>query len=348
VALEDDNHTMVGSGFTVYRLGSAVSLRLDCRSFRKTGRRWTALWGRVWDGLGNADCSPSHHHSDMLNTIPPGFNAIPSASGSLSVVRSALNGLRWSWPGSRGVFILFVSLVFSDVGAAYGQSAQESAENLAKMHEAWGTKASTPGTSLTIKESSRSGQVIKLRLTATGLPKEGAYSLVTWPVTQREPSKLLSGVTLDGSGLAICAGTPGTCSGNQPDDPIDVNVRPVPGEPVRLGLVSEDGTKKVLAKTVPVPLQGEDRGCTIEATLLSPGAEVVLVEGVGFLSDSEITMDSQSGNEHIAGKGKADSGGRYKSIILPVKKGILNGTTRLKLTGSGCAPSIDIQWRARN
>jgi hypothetical protein len=67
-------------------------------------------------------------------------------------------------------------------------SGTESAARLAKMHEAWGPKASTPKTSLTITESSRSGKIIRFRLHTMGLPKDGVYSLVSWPITGRDPA----------------------------------------------------------------------------------------------------------------------------------------------------------------
>src|SRR5271157_625629 len=98
---------------------------------------------------------------------------------------------------------LYIFLTFSSVFEAYGQGEQNATETLAKMHEAWGPKASTPNASLVIKESARSGPVISLRLVAAGVPKDSVYSLLTWPVTQRGPSEVLKGVTLDASGLAI-------------------------------------------------------------------------------------------------------------------------------------------------
>lgn len=116
-------------------------------------------------------------------------------------------------------------------------SSGKAAENLVRMHEAWGSKASTPGASLVIKESTRSGQIIKFRLIADGIPKAGVYSLLAWPVTQKGASEVLKGVTLDTTGLAICAGTSGACgSADKPDDPIDISLRPVPGEQPRPGL----------------------------------------------------------------------------------------------------------------
>src|SRR5258708_5870297 len=153
---------------------------------------------------------------------------------------------------------ILLPLALFGVQVVYGQDSprsskpdvQDTVTNLVKMHNAWGPKASTPNTSLAIKEASRSGPVIKFRLYAEGVPKDGIYSIMGWPVTQKAPSAALKGVTLDASGLAICAGTPTTCGGDKPDDPIDLVFQPVPGEPVRLGIVSADGAIKVFAKMV--------------------------------------------------------------------------------------------------
>lgn len=228
---------------------------------------------------------------------------------------------------------------------ASNASAQDAATNLVKMHNAWGSQASTPNTSLVIKETERSGQVVKFRLYAEGVAKGQVYSIVTWPVTQKGPSESLSGVTLDASGLAICAGTPGTCGrGDKPNDPIDLIFRPVPGEPVRLALASQDGATKVFAKVVPVPLRGEDRGCAVEAILLTPRAELVLVEGSGFPANSDLKLDSDSEGERHGGPGKVDPDGRYMSAILPYKQGLQRGIVKVTLKSPGCSPSVSVPW----
>jgi len=229
------------------------------------------------------------------------------------------------------------------------KSSEHRAETVVRMHEAWGSKASTPGTSLVIKESTRSGPTITYRLIASGMPKGAVYSLLAWPVTQKGPSEVLTGVTLDASGLAVCAGTPGACgSADKPDDPIDIPLRPVPGEPVRLALVSEDGATKVFAKAVPVPLRGEDKGCSVEATLLTPGGELVLVAGSGFAANGDLTMDSSSGAESQHRKGKADADGHYVSAIMPYTTGLAAGVASVKLISAQCAPSVKVAWGRRN
>ncbi len=217
------------------------------------------------------------------------------------------------------------------------------------MHQAWGSKASTPNTSLVIKESERSGQAIKFRLIASGVPKDSAYTILAWPVTQKGPSEVLKGVTLDASGLAICAGVPGTCgSADKPNDPIDLVLAPIPGEPVRIALISADGATKVFSKLVPIPLSGDDRGCRIEATLLTPGAELVLIEGSGFPPNSDVSMESESEGEHHSGKAKTDVDGRYASAILPYRQGVAHGSAKVNLKAAKCAPSLTFAWGRRN
>jgi hypothetical protein len=250
--------------------------------------------------------------------------------------------------------IALASLPLGLLGAqfVYGQDAspssnaktREAVSNLVNMHDAWGPKASTPNTHLVIKESARSGQLIKFRLYAEGIAKDGIYSIVTWPVTQKGPSQSLAGVTLDASGLAICAGTPGTCGGDKPNDPIDLTVQPIPGEPLRLGLVSQDGATKVFAKVVPIPLSSEDRGCAVEGVLLTPAAEVVLIEGSGFPANGELEMESDSEGERHGDKKKADADGRYVTAMLPYKQGSPRGTLKVILKSAACSPSIKVPW----
>jgi len=250
-------------------------------------------------------------------------------------------------------FIILGSIVLPAFGqgtaAPSTAGGEEIATRLVKMHEAWGPKASTPTMSLSLKEASREGPVIKLRMYATGLPKEGIYTLVTWPVTARGPSASLRGITFDESGLAVCAGTPGTCgTPDKPNDPIDLNFKPVPGEPSRVALVSADQAVKVFAKIVPMPLRGEDKGCNVEAVLLMPGAEVVLIEGSGFPPNSDVVFDSESEGERHGGKAKTDENGRYSSAILPYKQGLARGVAKVSLKSAGCSPSVSFPWGRRN
>jgi len=248
----------------------------------------------------------------------------------------------------RFIVLASIALPALGQGTTVPTGTQDAVNRLVKAHQAWGPAANTPNTLLTLKEASREGPVIRIRMYATGLPKEGIYTLVQWPVTQREPSAALGGVSFDEAGLAVCAGTPGTCGGDKPNDPIDVVLRPVPGEPSRLALVSADQSIKLYAKIVPIPLRGEDKGCSVEAVLLMPGSELVLIEGVGFPPNSDIVLDSESEGERHGGKAKTDANGRYVSGILPYKQGVARGTTKVDLKSAGCSPSVSFPWGKRN
>jgi hypothetical protein len=198
--------------------------------------------------------------------------------------------------------------------------------------------------SMTLVESARSSDGIRMSMHTVGLPAGETYSLVSWPITEKNPVTLMNGVTVDTSGMAICAGTPGTCKGNQPNDPIELVLRPIAGEPVRLALISADQSLKVLANIVPIPLRGTDQGCTIDAVLLTPGAEVVLIEAAGFVPNSNLTISSSSEDEPQGGEKKANADGSFRTAILPYVEGLTHGVVTMTLKSAKCSPSINVSW----
>jgi hypothetical protein len=213
------------------------------------------------------------------------------------------------------------------------------------MHDAWGVRASSPGSGLALVERSHSGAEFRYRLQGTGIPAGALFTLLAWPVTQRGPAEVLRGVTFNDAGVAVCTGRAGTCGDPaKPDDPIEIPFRPVPGEPVRVGVVSHDGAVEAFAKIVPLPLQGEDKGCQVSAALLTAGAELVFVEGTGFTPNTELSMVTNSEGEKHDVKGKVDSQGRYISALLPYKQGLTRGTANIRLKGKACSPSVDVSW----
>ncbi|HWB85399.1 MAG TPA: hypothetical protein VG675_14750 [Bryobacteraceae bacterium] len=239
---------------------------------------------------------------------------------------------------------LFASVLFAQTAPTANQLAQK----LTSLHDAWGVRASSPNVKLAIVEQSHVGAEFRYRLQATGIPAGSVFTLFAWPVTQREPAEVLRGVTFNDVGIAVCAGRPGTCGdAAKPNDPIDIPFRPIAGQPVRLGIVSQDGAVKAFAKIVPLPLEGEDKGCRVSATLLTPGAELVLVEGTGFAPNSELTMAMDSEGEKHDAKGKVDEHGRYISALMPYKQGLARGTVSVRLKGGGCSPSVSVPWGKR-
>src|SRR5579864_9123504 len=103
------------------------------------------------------------------------------------------------------------SLVVSAVCAQTAPNAEQLAKRLTEMHDAWGVRAGSANMTLAIVEQSHTGAEFRYRLHATGIPAGRVVTLVAWPVTQREPAEVLPGVTFNDTGLAVCAGRPGTC-----------------------------------------------------------------------------------------------------------------------------------------
>src|SRR3569833_966606 len=244
--------------------------------------------------------------------------------------------------------LVYTLLLVSAVLAQTAPNGLQAAKQLGEMHDAWGARASSPNTTLAIVEQSHTGTEFRYRLQETGIPARSVLTLLAWPVTQRGPAEVLRGVTFNDKGLAVCAGRPGTCGdATKPDDPIEIPFRPVPGEPVRLAVVSQDGQIKAYARTVPVPLQGEDKCCRVSATLLTPAAELVFVKNTNQTPNNNHTMDTESEGEKHSSKGKVDAEGRYFSILLPYRQGLSRGTAEVRLKASVCSPAVKVPWGSR-
>jgi len=158
----------------------------------------------------------------------------------------------------------------------------------------------------------------------------------------------MQGLTLGESGIVICSGKPGTCKGEKPDAPVDLATQPVLGEPLGAGLVSAGGSIRALVKTVPIPLRSQDGGCSIDATLLTPGAELVWIEASGFPAGKEATFDSDSDGERQTKQVRVDADGTYSTAILPYKQGQRSGTIRVTLKSTACSPTVNLPWGRRN
>ncbi len=225
---------------------------------------------------------------------------------------------------------------FVFAAAAACAQVPEAATKMVLTHQAWGPKASTKNASLTIREASRSGQTVTVRLYAKGLPANGVLTLMNWPITEQNPVETMRGISLGPDGIAMANGKP-----------VEVSVTPLPGEPLRLGLVSADRAAMAFAEMSPIPIQAEDRGCTLQATLLTPGAEMLLIEGSGFPPNAEYTTESNSEGERQAGRNKAGPDGKFSFAVLPYKEGLAKGTIVIGVKVPQCSPSITVPWGRR-
>ena len=191
-----------------------------------------------------------------------------------------------------------------------------------------------------VAQSQQFGPTLTFSLRAMGAPKDKIYSLVSWPVdlaaSAKAPLTVAKGVTLDSHGTAD--------RGGDQDKPVSLPLRPAPGEPMRVGLVSTDGTVKIFASIVPIPLEGKDHGCHISATLLTRNAEVVMFEGSGFQPGADVEVDSVSGKEVRKQAKQADERGNFMTVDLPFVEGQSHGNVKMTLKSGKCSPSVTVGW----
>jgi hypothetical protein len=210
-------------------------------------------------------------------------------------------------------------------------------------------QSNTPGATIELREISRDriqGKlVVRYRAYVRGVPVEHLYSAYAWPITQREPSAAVEGATLGKDGVVMCAGRkPDQCSGDKPDDPVDFAFLPVPAEPVRLALISEDKTIRLLVGAVPLPLESKDHDCKIEAIRLTPKWELAMVRVIGFKPNESVHFISDLSGEKKESDGKADANGEYVSALLPFVVEKDQGTTKVRVIGAQCSPEISFDW----
>ena len=217
-------------------------------------------------------------------------------------------------------------------------------KRLVAVQENWGPKTSTPGVSLKFVPVKHEGGKFEYKLQLTGAPKGKVYSMMSWPVTVQDAREDGGGVTLNDAGVAVCEGTADRCKLSKANDPVSVTVQPKAGEPIRLGLLSSDRTVRAFAEVTPLPLLGRDKGCRLEATLMTPHAEIVWLEAEGLPPNESFQFISDTEGVKKQVVGKADAAGKFHTVMLPEAKGKERGMAIVAVKAQGCAPSIKLAW----
>lgn len=248
---------------------------------------------------------------------------------------------------TRAVSLLVPALMASSVyfsAQEIDAKTKEFVNSLVEGHIAWESKITSSGATIVAKESRR-GDHVSYRLYVTGLPTDHLYTVLAWPVTQKQLSTAIEGASIGTDGVVMCAGKSENQCGDSktPDDPIDFVLSAAPGEPSRLAIAS--GNLRAAVVIVPNPISNSDKGCTITALRLTPKFELAYIAGEGFPPNTEITVLSRSYGEERTGKIKSDASGKLKYALLPQVLGHETGTTTL--VGSapgGCSPKLSFEW----
>jgi hypothetical protein len=221
-------------------------------------------------------------------------------------------------------------------------------EQLAKLQKHFGKDMSSSGVELSLKEIVRSHAedrtLVKYDLYASGFLPKTSFTLYQ---VQLDGSvvKTLERVTLTNQGLAICGGTGDMCQNSGPDDPVELIVYAGKGEPKRFGLVSDDETHaKGFVSVVPFPNSTSDKGCSLESIIGTPNGEVTYIQGSGFDSNAELTIDGESYGEKHHDLGKAQADGSYFLTLMPYIVGKNSGKTNIEVKSKKCSPKLTFEW----
>ncbi len=215
---------------------------------------------------------------------------------------------------------------------------------LAGAYVEWGAQSSTSGAQLTLKEVSHSGTRLEYHLVVSGLPHDGTYAVVTWPVTESAPAAVINPAFIAPSGIVLCKKNGDVTSSG---DTVNLTLDTVRGEPARIGLVNlQDKTQRALARITPRPIEVTDGKCRLSATYLTPRGEVVFAEADGLHPGDKITVALHSGSKEVKLNAVASPAGSYRASFLPFdpKNEAHKGHAELRLTAPGCSPSLEFPW----
>jgi hypothetical protein len=210
------------------------------------------------------------------------------------------------------------------LGGSTGDSAGASAEPSFK----WDSDFSTPGTSLTVKETGRipspTGTQVAYQLTAPGFSDKEPAILWWKRGTSYEPLK----ATIGENGAVAVLGTPSFMIESF-----------VLGQAVDLALVS--GSNRAQAKTVPFPISVNKDGHSASVELMSDTGLLFQITFGGFQPGESVDITSEYKAERPVKKVEASARGE---VIFPVVFGRDDRGTATA-TASGSSGAVSIQYK---
>jgi hypothetical protein len=205
-----------------------------------------------------------------------------------------------------------------------------------------------PGTSIQAKEVSRRGEsdkdlAVLYHIFVTGVPENTLFKYVDWPVNADRPTARLEGISVGKDGILMCAGRTAEQCGdpNKPDDPIEFTSMPLKGEPTRMAFISSD--VKIGIVIVPDPVAARDKGCSLTATRMTRAFDLAFLSGSGYPPNTDIhyKVSSEMTSDFVV---KSDNTGTIRTSVIPFPGKKTEGTARVKIMESNCAPEVSWKW----
>jgi hypothetical protein len=227
------------------------------------------------------------------------------------------------------------------IALAADASAQIDAKN-------WGTNSA--GVTLVLHEGPRQkspqGTVLWYNLIGQGLPAGVPFALWQW-TPDKEPKRVMEGVSFDKRGVLVCAGGAGFCKGDGPDDAINIKTTAAAGEPKRMAVVSPDGEVAGFAEAIPFPIEAADKSCTLSVVRMGASVESVTVRLTGFRPNERLTLTTLTNMEEAAIDESADKQGSWTGVVKLQFKGQGKASISVApVTGQNCKVAVSFDWGA--
>jgi hypothetical protein len=232
-----------------------------------------------------------------------------------------------------------VAIALSMIALLAPASAQVDAKN-------WG--ANSAGVTLVLHEEPRQksaqGTILWYNLVGQGFPVGVPLQLWQW-TPDKEPKRVMEGVSFDKRGVLVCAGGAGFCKGDGPDDPINIKAQAAAGEAKRMAVVSPDGKIAGFAEAIPFPIEASDKSCKLAVVRMGASAEAVTVRLAGFAPNERFTLTKLTNTEEAAIDQSADKQGSWTGVVeLPSKGQGKASITIAPVIGQHCKVAVSFDW----
>jgi hypothetical protein len=210
----------------------------------------------------------------------------------------------------------------------------------------WG--ANSAGVTLVLHEGPRQkspqGTALWYNLVGQGFPVGVPLQLWQW-APDKEPKRVMEGVSFDKRGVLVCAGGAGFCKGDGPDDPINIKAQAAAGEAKRMAVVSPDGKIAGFAETIPFPIEASDKSCKLAVVRMGASAETVAVRLTGFAPNERLTLTTRTDIEEASVDESADKQGSWTGVVkLPSKSQGKASIGVAPVIAQRCKVAVSFDW----
>ena len=144
--------------------------------------------------------------------------------------------------------------------------------------------------------------------------------------------------------MLVCSGKPGYCSGEGPDDPINIKTTATLGEMKRLAVVSEDGKIVAFADAVPFPIEASDKGCKLSVVRSSASADVVTAQASGLKPNQALTVTRRYGDGGATTKSTSGPSGTWQEIVAAQGTKQPVGKAFISVSDGACTVSVTFDY----